>query len=117
MNETDYVRVLMARTSVELRDHRLFRRNVGAVKLEDRVFRAGIPGQADVYVLGRGGWHGEIECKRFSGLSETQVRWRDWCLSWQIPWLLLEVRKAELPLDTIQRWMLELREWLRDQSS
>ena len=59
--ETDYVRSLMQRTSLELRDVRLFRRNVGVVKLEDRVFRASIPGQCDLYVIGRGGWHGEVE--------------------------------------------------------
>jgi hypothetical protein len=113
--ETDYVHALMARASVALPDVRLFRRNTGLIRLEHkgdpRVFRAGIPGQADIYALGRGGQHYEIEVKRFGKLSEAQERWRDWCRSWDVPWLLLEVRRAEPETETVHRWMRELVEF------
>lgn len=111
--EGDYQRGLLARVSLEFRDHRFFRRNTGLIKLEDRVFRASIPGQCDLYVLGRGGWHGEVEVKRFGKLSEAQERWRDWCGEWCVPWMMLEARKDEAPAATIARWVEELRPWLR----
>lgn len=110
--ESDYQRALLQRASVEFRDHRFFRRNVGAIRLEDRFFRASLPGQCDLYVIGRGGWHGEVEIKRFTKLSPDQVAWRDWCYAWAVPWLLLEVDKAEAPPQTIARWMGVLRAWL-----
>jgi hypothetical protein len=110
--ETDLVRALIANASLTLRDVRLFRRNVGLVKLQDRVFRAGVPGQCDIYCIGRGGWHGEVECKRYGKLSAEQVYWRDWCRAWGIPWMLLEAHKGELPVATVDRWLAELRAWL-----
>jgi len=111
--EVDYMRALQARATAELQDVRLFRRNTGLVRMQDdRVFRAGIPGQADLYALGRGGQHYEIECKRYGRLGESQERWRDWCLAWGVPWLLLEVRKGEVEVETIDRWMSELRAFL-----
>lgn len=110
--EGDYVRSFLARVSLEFRDYRFFRRNVGMVRLEDRVFRAAIPGQCDLYVLGRGGWHGEIECKRFGSLSLDQERWRGWCESWKIPWAVLSARKSETLAQTVERWSLETRAWL-----
>ena len=106
--ETEYVRSLLARTSVEFSDVRLLRRNTGVIALEDRVFRAGIPGQADLYALARGGRHYEIECKRFKKLSAAQERWRDWCAQWEIPWLILEVDKTEQPSETVDRWIRQL---------
>jgi hypothetical protein len=109
MLETEYVHALLLRASLEFRDVALFRRNVGAVRLEGRYFRAGIEGQADLYGLGRGGKHYEIECKRFTKLSPAQKRWRDWCAARAIPWLLLEVHMGELPAQTIDRWVSELR--------
>lgn len=111
--EGDYLRALLARVSLEFRDHRFFRRNTGTIKLDDRVFRAGIPGQADLYVIGRGGWHGEIEVKRWGKLSEPQAHWRDWCAAWGVPWLLLEASKSEAVTVTIARWVGEVREWIR----
>lgn len=112
MLETDYVRALLGRTSLTLRDVRLFRRNTGTIQLEDRVFRAGVPGQCDLYALGRGGWHGEIECKRYGKLSDPQARWRDWCISWGVPWLLLEVARGETPAVTLARWEASVAAWL-----
>jgi hypothetical protein len=110
--EADYGSALMARTSLELRDHRLFKRSTGVIKVEDRVFRAAIKGQADIYVIGRGGWHGEIELKRFTKLTEAQEHWRSWCHAWGVPWLLLEVQRTETPPETIARWMGILSAWL-----
>src|SRR5580698_4791972 len=106
--ETEYVRGLMARAAVEIPDVRLFRRNTGMVPVDDRVFRAGIPGQCDLYALAKGGRHYEIECKRFGRLSEAQGRWQAWCLMWGVPWLLLEVRRTEQPAETVTRWVREV---------
>jgi hypothetical protein len=114
--ETDYLHALLGRVSLEFRDHRFFRRNTGIIKLEDRVFRAGIPGQCDLYVIGRGGWHGEVEIKRYTRLSPAQENWRDWCVSWNVPWLVLDVSKSENPPETISRWVNEVSEWLRSSS-
>jgi len=110
--EGDYQRALLARASLEFRAYRFFRRNTGTIKLDDRVFRAGIPGQCDLYVLGRGGWHGEVEIKRFGKLSDAQEVWRAWCEAWEVPWLLLEARRDEHVARTVERWVDELRAWL-----
>jgi hypothetical protein len=112
--EADYQRAFLARASLELRDHRMFRRNVGMIKVDDRYFRASIPGQCDLYVIGRGGWHGEIELKRFTKLTPDQEHWRDWCAAWGVPWLLLEAGRPESPPETIARWMAECGAWLSD---
>lgn len=112
-NEVDYQRAFLARASLEFRDHRMFRRNVGSIKVDDRFFRASIPGQCDLYVIGRGGWHGEIEIKRFTGLSPAQVAWRDWCASWGVPWLCISVERGEPIPVTIARWLAECATWMR----
>jgi hypothetical protein len=129
MLETDYLHALLARVSIEFRDHRFFRRNTGLIKLDQRVFRAAIPGQCDLYVIGRGGWHGEVEIKRYGKIKEcegleskshrdgecAQSHWRDWCASWGVPWLLLSVERSEVqvPAATIERWVGTLRGWVR----
>lgn len=110
--EGDYVRALLVRVPLAFPNHRFFRRNVGAIKVEDRFFRASLSGQADLYILGRGGWHGEIEVKRFTKLSPDQIRWRDWCDAWKVPWLLLEADRAEGPSETVTRWVFELMAFL-----
>ena len=110
--ESDLQRALLLRVSTEFRDHRFFRRNTGIIKLEDRVFRASIPGQCDLYVIGRGGWHGEVEIKRYARLNAAQERWRDWCREWGVPWLLLEASKRELSGATVERWVCEIALWL-----
>jgi hypothetical protein len=110
--EGDYQRALLARAA-EWKHVRLFRRNVGLVKLDaQRVFRAGIPGQCDLYALARGGWHGEVELKRFGRLNEAQERWRDWCIDWGVSWILLEADRSEAPAVTVDRWVRELGAWL-----
>ena len=106
--EGDYQRALLARVSLEFRDVRFFRRNTGAIKVDDRVFRAGIKGQSDLYVLGRGGWHGEVEVKRFGKLSPAQEHWRDWCRAWGVPWIELKGKRDETVAQTMDRWFLEL---------
>ena len=110
--ESDYLHAFLARASLEFRQHRFFRRNTGAIKLESRMFRAGIPGQCDLYVIGKGGWHGEVEVKRFTKLSPAQEQWITWCDEWGVPWLMLRVHKDELPAVTVDRWVREVRIWL-----
>ena len=110
--EVNYQQALLGRVSLAYRDHRFFRRNVGAIRVDDRFFRASIPGQCDLYILGRGGWHGECEIKRYTKLSDAQEKWRAWCQSWAVPWICLEVRKTEIPPETLDRWMQELSAWL-----
>lgn len=110
--ESDYKRDLMARAAVHFPRHRFFSRSVALIAVGDRKFKTGIPGQADIYVLGRGGGHWELELKRYGSLSEAQERWRDWCAEWQIPWMCLDAKKSESPPETIARWVEELRPWL-----
>ena len=96
-------------------DHRFFRRNVGLIRMgHGRVFRSGIPGQADIYVIGKGGWHGEIEIKRFGSLSPEQTDWMHWCLEWTVPWIMLRVGKKETQAATISRWLAETQQWLKN---
>lgn len=109
--EGDYQRALLARASLEFRDVRIFRRNVGSIKVEDRLFRASIPGQCDLYAIDRNATHYEIELKRFGVLNDAQKRWRDHCLAWGWPWLLLRVERSETEPQTIARWLSELGEF------
>ena len=111
--EADYQRALLARVALEFRHVRFFRRNVGLVEMQDgRKFRSGLPGQADLYALARGGWHGEVEVKRYTKLSPEQEHWRDWCREWGVPWLCVEARRDEAPTSTVDRWVAELAPWL-----
>jgi hypothetical protein len=68
----------------------------------------GIPGQCDLYILGRGGQHWELEIKRYTKLSPEQNAWRAWCEEWGVPWKVLHVEKGEEPAATIARWLTEL---------
>ena len=109
--EVAYQRSFMARAALALPHVRLFRRNTGLIKMSDgRFFRASIPGQCDLFGIDKSSRHYEIEIKRFTKLSPEQVVWRDWCWKWPVPWLLLEVRKGELPSVTVERWVSELQE-------
>jgi hypothetical protein len=116
--EADYMRALLLRAPLAFPDVRLFRRNVSAGKVEGGGYmRVGEPGQCDLYALRRGSpkaeaWHFEIELKRFTKLSPAQERWRDWCEDWGVPWTCLQVHKGELPGETIERWLRELRKFL-----
>ena len=110
MSETEYIKTYMASCATALPDLRLFRRNVGAIQMQGRVFRAGLPGQADMYGYERGtGRAIEIEAKLRSKLSPDQERWRDWCQSWGVLWLLLAASKGETQGQTVTRWVAETR--------
>ena len=72
--------------------------------------RAGIPGQADVYAVTKGGGHIEIEMKAAkSKWYAAQLAWRRFCAEWSIPYLVLRVLPNELPAVTLERWLEELR--------
>lgn len=64
-------------------DIRLWRQNVGSVKVGDRLFRAGPPaGAADLSGLVVGhGWRLEIEVKTTSARTKAQRLWADFILS------------------------------------
>jgi hypothetical protein len=112
--EGDYQRALLARVAKVFPDVRFFRRNTGLIKLDDRVFRAGIAGQADLYVIGLGGWHGEVEVKRFGSLTPEQMHWRDWCRAWCVPWIVVKADVDEPAAATIDRWVVELGAWMKE---
>lgn len=109
--ESDYQRALLLRIPGEFKDVRPFRRNTGAIKVDDRFFRASLPGQCDIYCLSTGGRHYEIELKRFGKLSKAQESWRAFCIDWRIPWVCLSVAKDEEPPATIDRWLAQLRDF------
>ena len=88
---------------------RVFRRQVHMVRIEGRMVRAGIRGQADLYGVWRGGLHLEIELKAYGGtLRRDQIAWRDFCRSWETPWLLLVGGRSETKTETVVRWMAEI---------
>lgn len=111
MTETELMRRFMP--LMTLPNVRVFRRNVGAIETNHGgVFRAGIPGQCDVYGFVRGGYAFEVEFKAAGGrLSEPQIRWRLFCESWGIPWLLLQAKRGETCEQTLSRWDSEFREF------
>ena len=109
--ESDYVHALLGRASLEFRHVRLFVRQVGAIKVDDRMFRAGQAGQADLWAVDMSARHYEIEVKRYTKLSPAQIVWRDWCRSWNVPWTVIEVHKTEQPGQTVERWIHELQKF------
>lgn len=114
MIETDLLQLFIDRAPFKLPMVRLFRRNIirhAAVIDGRKVFLAnGIVGQADAYALVRGGRHVEIETKSAVGkLRDAQKRWRAYCLRECIPYLMPRALKDELPNDTVNRWIEELR--------
>jgi hypothetical protein len=111
VTETELMRRFLARVTAP--DMRMFRRNVGAIETNHGgVFRSGVPGQCDVYGFARGGYAFEIEFKAATGkLSEAQLRWRQFCESWGIPWLLLQARRGEDLETTLTRWEREFRDF------
>lgn len=88
---------------------RLFRRNISTVNLRGYKVQFGIPGQGDLYGLVRGGRHLEIELKSATGsLNPEQRAWREWCIGWGIPHVVLKARKDETVEETVERWCDEL---------
>ena len=65
----------------------------------------GIKGQCDLFGLVRGGQHIELELKSKNGrLSPEQAAWRDWCLSYEVPWVMLQAERGEADEATVERW-------------
>lgn len=108
--EGSYVKALLARATPQWPSLRFFRRHVTAVEMPSGAFvPIGLKGQCDIYVLEKGGRHFEIEVKNVRGkLDPEQILWREWCVRWRIPWILLQVEKGEQPAQTIERWVGEL---------
>ena len=115
MNETDLLHLFIQRAPLSLPDCRVFRRNVLNVETKQG-FRArnGIRGQADCYAITRGGRHVEIETKAARGqLAEAQKRWREFCVSFGVPHLVLRAHFKETADETVARWIVELAMCLR----
>jgi hypothetical protein len=111
--ETEYLRAFLVAWGNGL-GVTFFRRNTGLVEMRDgRRFRAGVPGQCDLYGIGPHGRHYELEVKRFGKLSPPQEVWLEWCRTRDVPWLLIEVQRGELPVRTIARWVEEVTAWIR----
>jgi len=111
MNETDLLHHFIAAVPSALPDCRVFRRNIINVETKQG-FRArnGIRGQADAYCIARGGRHVEIETKAARGsLMAAQHAWRAFCITFEIPHLVLRALPDEPPPRTVARWIEELR--------
>ncbi len=67
---------------------------------------AGVPGQADFYVVAQGGLHVEVETKSARGtLRAAQDAWMARCIALRIPYVLARVPKdAASPDDIIRVW-------------
>jgi hypothetical protein len=90
-------------------DLRLFRRNVLAVRIENRGMRAGIKGQADLYGFWKGGRPIELELKAAHRHQRPEQKvWAEWCHAWGVPYLLLKARPEETLEETVSRWCSEV---------
>ena len=106
---------LLLRAPESLPDIRFFRRNIGRARgWSGQVIHFGIKGQCDLYGILKGGQLVEVELKADTGhLKEDQEAWRDWCLSWNVPWILLKAKKNETVEQTVARWLIELRAYIQ----
>lgn len=95
-------------------DMRLFRRNIGSATMRGGyTVNFGIPGQADLYAIVRGGRHVEIELKSVGKTLEPDQRnWASWCAEWGIPHIMLQAKKDETDEEVIDRWCGELEKLL-----
>jgi len=51
----------------------------------------------------------EVELKSANKkLDPDQVTWRDWCVEWGIPHIVLTAAKRETEKQTVDRWCVEL---------
>jgi hypothetical protein len=109
MSESKTQSLLLLRAPSAIPKLRLFRRNVGAGKLDSGIFvRFNIKGQCDVFGLFQGGRHIELELKAKRSLSPEQEVWRDWCIQWGVPWLCLCAARGETDDQTVERWIFEI---------
>lgn len=107
-------RAFLARVPHYVPALRLFRRNIGRVQVDGRVFKNGIVGQADLhgYLLGSPAVPVEIELKSERGkLSEAQLVWQRFCARWGVPWMVLSARADENAEETVERWCKEIQLW------
>lgn len=90
---------------------RMFIRNVGAIEVDGRVFRAGIKGQSDIYgyVLRQPfAIPFEVECKNIrTPESAAQTTWAAFCKQWNIPRLTIRAIRGESPEEILDRWVSE----------
>lgn len=91
---------------------RFFVRSIGEGKLQSgNTVSFGIKGQCDLqaYIRNTGGRAIECELKKSTGtLRPDQKVWRDFCLAWGIPWILLKGGQGETVEQTMIRWFVEL---------
>ena len=116
--EGDLQKLLLLAVSLKFPTIHFFPRKVGAIKVDagtpdERMFRAGQVGQADLYAIADGGKHYEIELKRFTRLSHAQIVWQARCLTWRVPHIVLVAIRDESHTDTIERWLTELTRFFR----
>jgi|HubBroStandDraft_1064217.scaffolds.fasta_scaffold72637_2 hypothetical protein len=76
--------------------------------------RANLPGQADYWVLVKGGLHVEVETKAAAesgnkAVRKAQEEWRLFCVSQEIPYMRPKALRGEDPNETVRRWVDELR--------
>jgi hypothetical protein len=127
VNETDLVKLFVARVPHVLPDCRAFERTIidAVVILLHHFFlwlktragepiktrlRSGVAGQSDVWILVKGGRHIEVEAKAARGvMREAQERWKEFCGVWGVDHLIVRAKKGETPEETVDRWVEELR--------
>lgn len=119
MTETELRRMYVAACTTAFKDVRLFIRNIATIEFEDRVIKAGVKGQADVW-----GWLFttsrslfpiplEIELKNVkTPQNPHQKAWEDYCLTHHVPYLLLRAHKGATSSEVIERWVRVTSAWL-----
>lgn len=108
--ESELQWALLAAAPAAIPTLRLFRRNVGTVRIGRRVMRFGVAGQADLWGVWKGGRLVEVELKAAGGrLSPEQRDWAAFCASWGIPHVVLRAEANETVAETVDRWICELK--------
>lgn len=111
MTESSLQSALLLAAPASLPSLRLFRRNITKVKIRGYTVQFGLPGQCDLYGYLKGGQALEVELKAAGkGLNPDQKKWRDWCVEWGVPHIVLTGRKEETVEETVDRWIEELRD-------
>ena len=107
--ESTYQSRLLLEAPKTLPDLRLFRRQIMSGVIDGRRMSAGIAGQSDVYGFWRGGRAVELELKGPTGNpTPAQKVWREFCLAWGIPHLVLKPQRGESVDETVGRWLREI---------
>lgn len=120
LNETDLLHIFIERAPHTIPGIHVERRNI----INERSARGhwlknGVIGQADAFAIYRG-VHVELETKAARGaMADAQKCWRIRCLNPPMggpslcPHLVLKAGKAELPEQTVTRWIEELSQAIR----